>query len=191
MVSDIPAIELVIPKLEELPEVELVYGAAERTEAAEVRFDLVTAPQQIDLPTMAAPTDFVQQVDFSTLIDRSSIVQGTAIMIPGEVVRKAMPPGKTIFNLAELDRRPEVVFQPTVPYPTELRQAGQSASLMVEFVVDDRGNPRDAVVVASTNTAFDLAATRGVLRWRFRAGMKNGRRVNTRMRVPIEFQMVE
>jgi len=41
------------------------------------------------------------------------------------------------------------------------------------------------IVVESSYNGFEDAALSGVARWRFRAGMRGGRRVNTRMSVPI------
>ena len=53
------------------------------------------------------------------------------------------------------------------------------------------GRVLEPVVTESTNYGFNDAALAGVSRWKFRAGMKSGRKVNTRMRVPIVFKLLD
>ncbi len=60
---------------------------------------------------------------------------------------------------------------------------------MVAFIVNTKGEVVDAIAIRATNAAFAEAAVRAVLQWKFKPGMKNGRLVNTRMQVPIIFQL--
>jgi protein TonB len=72
-----------------------------------------------------------------------------------------------------------------------MRREAESATVAVEFIVDVNGRVLDPVVSESTNSGFNDAALAGVSRWKFRAGVKAGRKVNTRMRVPIVFKILD
>jgi periplasmic protein TonB len=81
--------------------------------------------------------------------------------------------------------------QPTPLYPPALKREGLTATVRVEFIVDIRGQVLDPFVVDSTHHGFDEAAVAGVLRWKFKPGVRMGRRVNTRMQVPIIFKVAD
>jgi len=151
------------------------------------------APMLADLPQIPQPTDFVQQIDFSTLVERPDINAVKVWTIP-ENIRRGTKPGDgggNIFNLADLDRIPEPVMQPAPIYPPTLKREGLTAKVTVEFIVDTQGQVQNAVVINSSHPGFDDAAMIGVGKWRFRAGLKGGIKVNTRMRVPIIFRVAD
>jgi protein TonB len=60
---------------------------------------------------------------------------------------------------------------------------------MVQFIVSSDGRILDATVVESTDDRFNEPAVKGVYKWKFKPGMKGGRKVNTRMAVPIRFKI--
>jgi periplasmic protein TonB len=72
-----------------------------------------------------------------------------------------------------------------------MRREGLSATVVVEFIVDADGRVLEPAVTETTHTAFNDAAVAGVARWKFRAGQRGGRKVNVRMRVPIQFRVVD
>jgi TonB family protein len=117
-------------------------------------------------------------LDFSSLIDKA-LLKSAAIVVPNDTRQLANKMGP-IFNLADLDRRPQVLLQPEIRYPHELRQSGRSGLVVVEFIVDEEGIPRNPVATEGSDHEFEQAAMNGVLRWRFRPGMKGGAKVNTR-----------
>ena len=90
-----------------------------------------------------------------------------------------------------LDRVPGPVLQPAPLYPGSMRREGIGGTVRVEFVVDVDGRVANTQVVETTHTAFNDAAVSAVSKWKFRPGMKNGRKVNTRMCVPIVFTLAE
>jgi hypothetical protein len=45
--------------------------------------------------------------------------------------------------------------------------------------------------VSATFPGFESASVAGVSRWQFRPGMKAGKKVNTRMRVPLIFRVID
>lgn len=153
----------------------------------------VAVPMQQDLPQIARPTDFVQQLNFASLIDAPDLSQMKIITIPDNIRRggKIAENIGTIFNLSDLDREPVPVFQPSPAYPNYLKREGVVCTVHIQFVVDAEGRVLQAMVVETGDRRFDEAALTAVEKWKFKPGIKAGRKVNTRMAVPIVFRIVE
>ena len=77
--------------------------------------------------------------------------------------------------------------QPPPSYPYEMRRAGITGEVNVGFIVDSDGNVRDAYPISSSHREFEVPAVQAVSKWKFRAGRRGGKAVNTRMSVPIVF----
>lgn len=150
-------------------------------------------PMQADLPALARPDDFVQALDVSTLIERPDLRDSKIRIIPEHISRGVDLRQRigTIFNLADLDRPPEPVVQPAPVFPFNLKREAIQGRVRVEFVVDTEGRVHQPFVIESSHPGFDEAACTGVARWKFRPGIRNGRKVNTRMQVPIVFKIVD
>jgi protein TonB len=180
-------IRLAIPDLKELEEPEVV-----ATEDTSIPTDLATlVPMQADLPQLARPNDFVQAINFTSLLEKPDFSNVDIAVIP-ETFRGGKKLAESIgkvFSLADLDRIPEPVLQNVPLYPFLLRRDGIEGRVQVEFVVDVDGRVRDATPVASTHSGFNDAAVIAVSKWKFRPGMKEGRKVNTRMAVPVVFTL--
>jgi len=151
-------------------------------------------PMQADVPQLASPTDFVQTINFASLLEQPDFSQLKVYVIPesirtgtGKIAEKI---GK-IFNLADLDRVPEPILQSAPIYPIAMRRDSLTATVRVEFIVDTEGRVVNPVVVHTTVPGFEEAAIAGVAKWRFRPGWKGGRKVNTRMAVPIVFTFTD
>jgi TonB family protein len=183
------ALAVAIPDLKDLEEPEPV-----PTDDAGRTTDLtVVVPMQADLPQLPQPSDFVQQIDFSSLMEKPDFSQMTVLSIPENIRRggKIAESIGSIFNLADLDRVPEAVLQPSPMYPISMKREGVTATVVVEFIVDTQGRAINAFILETTHRGFDEAAITGVQKWRFRAGLRGGKKVNTRMRVPITFKLLE
>jgi TonB family protein len=150
----------------------------------------VLVPMLADAPQVPQPTDFVQQLDFASLIEQPNLSATNITVIPEHISRgKLGETLGTIFNLADLDRQPVPVFQPAPVVPPLLKQEGMSATVHIEFIVTAEGRVVNVMAVDSTNHGFNDAAIKGVGKWKFKPGIKNGRKVNTRMAVPIVFNI--
>ncbi|MFM7749012.1 MAG: energy transducer TonB [Opitutaceae bacterium] len=150
-------------------------------------------PMQADVPSIPRPDDFVQALDFSSLLERPDLSDARISVIPENIRRGLELRSRigAIFNLAELDRHPEPVVQVAPVFPFNLKRDAIEGRVVVEFVVDTEGRVTSAMTVESTHPGFEEAAVTGVGRWKFRPGQKNGRPVNTRMRVPILFRLTD
>lgn len=124
----------------------------------------------------------------------------------------------TAYDRVKLDRQPTPKTQVRPSYPAELREAGISGEVMVGFIIDTKGEVRNASPIRGTpvegqaltldnftvaaageakTTAnpdwaqgqLEAAAVAAVSQWKFEPGEKGGRAVNTRMQVPIVFTL--
>ncbi len=121
---------------------------------------------------------------------------------------------------SKADRQPTPRSQARPQYPAELREAGIAGEVVVQFIVDANGDVRNAHVLKSTDkqavavklTNFTVAAegkakttvdpkiaearlgeaaVAAVSQWKFDAGQKGGRAVNTLLQTPIVFTLNE
>ena len=144
-------------------------------------------PMQNDVPQITTDTSFVQKLEPPPPEDMS--MKG-AIQIPQNTGSWRAGIGQ-IFDISKLDQIPIPIVQGNPQYPFEMRRAGISGQVLVDFIVDASGNVRNAFAVSSTQREFESAAVQAVSKWRFRPGKKSGRAVNTHMQVPIQFETVD
>lgn len=182
--DETPMIQIAMPELiEEEPE-RVISESDEPVESASF------VPMQADLPQVARPEDFVQKIDVNSLLERPDMSDAKVFAVPENINRGALRQNiGTVFNLNDLDRRPEPIVRPPPVFPAALKREVTTATVRVRFIVDSNGEVVNAGVVETTHPGFNDAALTGVGKWKFRAGMKNGRRVNTRMEVPIVFSV--
>jgi len=92
-------------------------------------------------------------------------------------------------DLKALDRQPRARSQVSPVYPSALRAAGITGTVLVEFLVDKEGNVYNAVAIRSSNPGFIDPALRAVARWKFEPGEVGGKKVRFRMSIPLEFKL--
>lgn len=190
--EEIPQLVMVLPKLEDLEEVTPELMDAEADTSPLDSDDYV--PMLADVPSVNIDSAFVQKLDFNSLQPRTDLSEVKVVTIPvgprsgTRTVRGDM---KNLFDIKDLDSPPTPVFQPSPVFPPALKREVLTATVVVEFIVNTRGKVSDVYVVDSSYRGFEDAAIAGVSRWQFRPGIKTGRAVNTRMRVPLIFQVIE
>ncbi len=74
-------------------------------------------------------------------------------------------------------------------YPREMLRANVSGEVVVDYVVDEKGNVSEAKVVRSSHREFEDSAVECVLKWKFHPALEDGKPVKTRMRIPITFNL--
>jgi protein TonB len=144
----------------------------------------ITPPMQVDVPSITTDTSFVQRLE-PPPVDTASMNKGAINITQNEGSWRAGI--GQIFDISKLDQPPVVVVQGNPQYPFEMRRAGISGSVTVDFIVDTQGNVRNAYAITSTQSEFEVPAIQAVNKWRFRPGKKSGHMVNTHMQVPISF----
>jgi protein TonB len=142
-------------------------------------------PSLIDIPNVVADASFVQQVEPPP---PPGIEQAKGVV----TIPATRPSGfgrglANLFDISQLDQIPVARVQPPPIYPYEMRRAGITGEVNVGFIVDSDGNVRDAYPISSSHREFEVPAVQAVSKWKFRAGRRGGKAVNTRMSVPIVF----
>jgi RNA polymerase sigma factor (sigma-70 family) len=97
--------------------------------------------------------------------------------------------GTALWSPSVLDQKPKPLSQSRPEYPPEMRNAGASGQVVVDFVVGTDGLVYNAFALNSSDKAFEDSAVNAVSQWTFSSGQKNGQSVYTHMQVPIVFKL--
>lgn len=145
-------------------------------------------PSLVDLPTVVPVNAFVQQIQPPPPPGLTPSKGAVTIPVtrPGANLGKGM---KDLFDISNLDQAPTPKFQGPPNYPFEMRRAGVSGEVTVAFIVSSNGDVVEAYAIKSTQREFEAPAVQAVMKWKFRPGRKGGRAVNTKMAVPIVFNL--
>jgi len=92
-----------------------------------------------------------------------------------------------IYEIGDLDVRPEPVQRVKPDYPYEKRINGISGWARVMFVVDESGKGREPEVESASDRDFAKAALNAIRNWLFTPGINDGKAVQTRMRQLFTF----
>jgi periplasmic protein TonB len=155
--------------------------------AAEVDLSDLVPPSQIDVASASVDSAFTQQIQPPP---PPRINKGGIIAIPtGPSTANIGKDLANVFDVANLDQRPEPRFQPNPKYPMSLKRAGITGSVVVRFIVDTAGDVRDATAIRSTHREFETPAIEVVMKSKFRPGKKGNAVVNSRLEQEIEFSL--
>ncbi|NNE71287.1 MAG: energy transducer TonB [Rhodothermales bacterium] len=76
-----------------------------------------------------------------------------------------------------------------ITYPAIAKKAGIEGRVIVQFVVDEEGNPTNPQVVRGIGGGCDEEAVRAVMAAQFEPGMQRGRTVKVKMSLPVVFKL--
>ena len=169
-------VQFVMPKAE--PDEEVVETTTAPLAPAE------TAPPMLaDLPQIPR----MDQITIRPEIIPSGIaIDPKALTVPKDI---GTGRGPQIFNPSMLDQQPAATFQPAPVFPYDLKQAGTTGTVVVDFILEADGHVSSAFAASSSAHAFETNAIEAVLKWRFRPGRRGGHAVRTHMVVPINFTL--
>jgi protein TonB len=170
----------------EPPETKKVEDLPQDEDAVPLAF---APPSLVDIPNIVPNATFLQEV---TPPPPPDIVQAKGIM----VIPPSVPPGfgkglGKIFDISQLDQIPVARLQQRPNYPYDMQREAVNGEVNIGFIVDTNGDVRDAYVINSTRREFEASAMQAVSKWKFRPGRKGGRSVNTRMSVPVVFNIAD
>lgn len=94
-------------------------------------------------------------------------------------------------TLQEVDEPPQLVRPIEVVYPHSMRMAGLEGTVLIEFIIDEKGRVINPHVRSSNNPWFERAALDALLKARFKPGRVSGRAVKTRAVQPITFSLAD
>lgn len=134
--------------------------------------------------------DMPQQIQLSADLD---VAVGTGGGLAGFGEVRALTSAESVkddvFDVSELEKRPEPISQVAPAYPTELRKAKVEGVVTLVFLLNEEGRVEDARVENSSRPEFEKPALDAIRRWRFRPGMKDGQVVRSFVRIPMRFRV--
>jgi TonB family protein len=96
--------------------------------------------------------------------------------------------GSKVEVAAPAEPKPVSTVQPA--YPEACRKAGVEGKVLVMVVVGEKGDIMSAQVSeGSGNAELDSAALAAVQQWRFEPGTKEGKPVEAKVIVPVQFRL--
>ncbi len=98
--------------------------------------------------------------------------------------------GVGVFHAGGNVSAPSVIFQVEPEYSEEARKAKYSGMVVLSVIVDAEGYARDVRVVKSLGMGLDEKASEAVRKWKFRAGRKDGKPVNVRAQIQVDFRLL-
>ena len=141
-------------------------------------------PPELDTPS---PPITLEQINMSLEPGIGSSLSGDFALPTFDVDAKSLG-GLDIFDISELDQPPVPRRQISPVFPPEAKRMSLSGRVVVEFIVTTEGRVIDAKVVSSSDSIFNNYALDAVRKWVFTPGEKGGKKVNTRVQIPIPFR---
>ncbi|PAP74679.1 energy transducer TonB, partial [Rubrivirga marina] len=163
-------------------------------------------------PAPPPPVEVSDEVDIEDIIDTIDLsfedvapVDSTppkpeppVVVIPtpdppeAPVLPDAIDDSDLVHVVAEV--QPELIgglagLQGRIEYPEMARRVGIEGQVVVQFVVDERGNVVDPIVLRSPNELLSEAALKAVRESQFTPGQQRGRPVKVRFAVPVTFRL--
>lgn len=187
-VDDGPLVQMTMPDLED--EEEKPVESLGDEEAMDT--PAISVPMLADVPTVVPVNAFVQPLDFTPTLN----VDPNAVRLSAVPVNIARGSGSVekigkIFDVSQLDRQPQAIFQPPPPFPADLRREYPESKVVVGFIITAKGEVMAPYIISAEVRRFEAAALAGVMKWRFKPGYRAGRPVNTRTQIAITFRVVE
>lgn len=113
-----------------------------------------------------------------------------AVMVGGfDMVETSAGVDDPIFNLSDLDQRPQPIAQVAPQHPPSLLRSKIEGSVVLWFILDENGRITDPSVEQSSHPDFEAPALKVLSRWRFKPGMLDGKPVKTHVRQKIFFRI--
>ncbi len=98
--------------------------------------------------------------------------------------------GGGVFRVGGGVSQPVVIFRVDPEYSEEARKAKYSGTVMLSVVIDAEGHARDVHVLKSLGMGLDEKAMEAVAKWKFRPGFKDGKAVNVRAQIEVNFRLL-
>lgn len=98
--------------------------------------------------------------------------------------------GGGIYRIGGGVSAPTLVFKVEPEYSEEARKAKFQGTVVLEVIVDEKGQPRDLRVSRPLGLGLDEKAIEAVMKWKFRPGYKDGKAVSVRASIEVNFRLL-
>jgi protein TonB len=185
---EVETVDVVKIEMPTLPPEEPEKKAIDEPQDEDAVVSSIAPPSLVEIPNVVPNATFVMTPDIPP--PPGIATAKGVVTIPAN----PRPPGwgrnyGNLFNIDQLDQIPVATYRAYPIYPYELKRNGTEGTVTVGFICDSDGNVHDAYVANSTNRGFDAPAVQAVTKWKFKPGKRGGKAVNTRMSVPIVFNL--
>ena len=98
--------------------------------------------------------------------------------------------GGGVFRVGGGVSSPIPIYKVEPEYSEEARKAKFQGTVVLQIVIDERGNPTNFKVVRPLGLGLDEKAIEAVQKWRFRPGLKEGKAVAVLATVEVNFRLL-
>lgn len=142
-------------------------------------------PPELDTPP---PPVSLEALEMSLNPGTGSSLAGD-FTLPGFSVNQKELGGLDIFDIGDVDEKPQAQKQAQPSYPSAARRSGKEGFVVAEFIIDATGATTDIKIQQSSDPIFNEPTIEAIRRWRFTPGKKGNQVVKTRTRVKVPFQL--
>lgn len=152
-------------------------------------------------PVAAADTSRSQPGAARGVVEEPPAIPAVAPVSPAVPVttQKSAPPAESsakarpskIYEVSEVDKKPDIVRQTAPDYPRSARQKGLEDIIVLRILLSDTGAVLETKVLraARVDPQFEKSAEDAVRRWQFSPATKGGRAVSVWYNVAVPFQL--
>jgi len=98
--------------------------------------------------------------------------------------------GGGVYKVGNGVTQPSILMKVDPEYSEEARKAKYSGTVTLAVIVDTEGKARDIHVVKSLGMGLDEKAIEAVMKWKFNPGKKDGKPVNVRATIEVNFRLL-
>lgn len=174
-----------------------------------VRDELISIEEVIQTEQMSRPPPPPRppvpvEVPNDMLVEEIELNLDATLDIDEAIEMPANPPAPPSAKKQEIDEEPEVFIaveempeligglesiQRSVIYPEIAKKAGIEGRVFVQFIIDEKGNVVNPVVLRGIGGGCDEAALEAVKKAKFKPGKQRGRAVRVKYSIPIVFRL--
>ncbi len=142
-------------------------------------------PPELDTPP---PPISLEQLDMALNPGTGGALAGDFALPTFDVSQKDLG-GLDIFDINDLETKPQPRKQGAPKYPSTAQRKGLEGYVVAEFIIDEHGDVSSVEVKQSSNPVFNQPTIDAIRNWKFTPGEKDGRSVKTRTRVKIPYNI--
>ena len=103
----------------------------------------------------------------------------------------ANPGSEGVYRSGPGVTQPSLISPVEPEYSDEARQASHNGIVLLSFVIDENGTPRDIKILRATGFGLDEKAIEAVSEWRFRPGLHEGNPVRVKAQAEVVFRLLD